>query len=817
MLKLVSDKIFTISKAASTKTQITETQKRTPNQIITRSRYLLQSLKASFVFIIESSSSLHDNSSLIEKDNKTNSCIARNNNKYWWDYTNKDQLTSPDTEPVVDAEQREINTAYVDNINKIIKLQDDPLPYIQRLETSISKKDATEIANAYIALLNAGKLKHLTRQNYRDAMAILKKSTNPYHLTMLHQMFYDMETVGLTPRNFEYNQLIYATGVVHSQPDKSMEIYQQMLDQGIQLTDRTFNNLINAYKRNLDAEGALRVYKEMREKGVHPDIVTYNSLIDLFAKMKKMNKGREMYQEMMEIGVMPDMMTFSTLLSGYVDAGDMENAQSIYELIMTRSNGESKNLDYITLNTIIKYFAAKGETEKASNIYKDMLKSSTSLSPNNDSTSITTSRISSSNAPNIYTYNTLIDHHLKNHQFSDATNIFKQMIEQGVKPNPVTYSTYIEALLNAGDFKEATFLLSDYNEVNDDMSTNAPNKLKNLHTSINLLNQMRGYGHKPDTYLYNTMLNAQFELADYQGALETYRKMVQDNVKLNDFTYVTLIKISNQLGNHTEALKFYSALVSYLRRQQFEGGESYLSTKQYNQILASFARSLRMTEAQRVFNDLIRQRDRGAEDTASPDSLSYSILLTGFGYINDRESIRRIHNILNMDWRLTPTIQLYNALMNAYNVVGDGSQVFKIWDALWLSNQIIDVASISIILDNCAYNDYMWRIRGIWRDLKFHKFPLNTNNYNSFIEALARHSFFDEAIDVLTVEMAQDNIKPNAKSIRTILSMLHSRQRSTEEYYVISWVREKFPELARELKLFKEDNDEETIEKNTKK
>ncbi|CAG8438002.1 6823_t:CDS:2 [Ambispora gerdemannii] len=816
MLKLVSDKIFTISKTASTKTRI----KKTPNQIITRSRYLLQSLKASFVFIVESSS-LHDNSSLLEK----NKNIADSNNNYWWD-----QLTSRDTEttsePVVDAEQREINTAYIDNINKIIKLQEDPLPHIQRLEASISKKNATEISNAYTALFKAGKQKHLTRQNYRDAMTILKKSTDSHHLTLLYQMLHDMETVGLTPGNFEYNQLIYATGVVHLQPDKSMEIYQQMLDHRVQLTDRTFNNLLNAYKRNLDVEGALRVYREMREKGVRPDIVTYNSLIDLFAKKKEMSKGRELYREMIEIGVTPDMMTFSTLLSGYIDAGDMENAQSIYELIMTRNNGELKNMDYIMVNTIIKYYTAKGETENALNVYKDMSKPSASLSPDNDSTSITTAGISSPNAPNIYTYNTLIDHHLKKHQFSDATNIFQQMIEQGVKPNPVTYSTYIEALLNVNDFEEAIFLLSsmtnqglkptlqtfssfitkDYDELNDDTKTNAINKLKNLHTSINLLNQMREYGHKPDIYLYNTMLGTQFELSDYQGALETYRKMVRDNVKLNELSYVTLIKISNQLGNHTEALKFYSELVSYIRRQQLEG-ESHLNTEQYNQILASFARSLRMTEAQRVFNDLLRQHDRRTEDTASPDSLTYGILLTGFGYVNDRESIRRIHNILNMDWGLTPTIQLYNALMNAYNIVGDGSQVLKIWDALWLSNQIIDVASVSIILDNCAYNNYMWRIRGIWRDLKAHKFPLNTNNYNSFIEALARHSFFDEAISVLTVEMVQDNVKPNAKSVRTILSMLHNRQRSTEEYYVISWVREQFPELARELKLVKEDDE----------
>ncbi|CAO3674055.1 unnamed protein product [Rhizopus microsporus] len=163
-------------------------------------------------------------------------------------------------------------------------------------------------------------------------------------------------------------------------------------------------------------------------------------------------------------------------------------------------------------------------------------------------------------------------------------------------------------------------------------------------------------------------------------------------------------------------------------------------------------------------------------------------MLHACGQSRDEYVLEHVYQLIKVDLYLDPDIGIYNALMDAYNRIGDGRTVLDIWQQLVSSappNVAVDQASVSIVLDSCGHNGYMHRAPSIWNWLKRTGFELNTNNYNSYIECLCRipgRVGWDRALRLMKEDMRApgDEIsdKPliEEKTFNTLISFAKKKQ-----------------------------------------
>lgn len=122
--------------------------------------------------------------------------------------------------------------------------------------------------------------------------------------------------------------------------------------------------------------------------------------------------------------------------------------------------------------------------------------------------------------------------------------------------------------------------------------------------------------------------------------------------------------------------------------------------------------------------------------------------------------IRTMHNHIALNAGITPSVDLLNAMLDAYNKVASVHDAFKVWDTIFLS-RIYDNMSVSIILDTCGWAKVGHKASQIWNQLVARGFLFNKNNWDSRVECLCRLGRLDDALKVVCLEMPTQN-KVNA-------------------------------------------------------
>ncbi|KZT57088.1 hypothetical protein CALCODRAFT_509046 [Calocera cornea HHB12733] len=158
---------------------------------------------------------------------------------------------------------------------------------------------------------------------------------------------------------------------------------------------------------------------------------------------------------------------------------------------------------------------------------------------------------------------------------------------------------------------------------------------------------------------------------------------------------------------------------------------------------------------------------------------------------------------------------LWNALLNAYNFTRDFRECFTLWDEMRSNHHsgIVDQTTVSIMLDACGQAGAATLATRIWEELRTERFPLNTKNWNTYVECLARFgaSGHEEALRIVVDEMgesgSEDGTVPAAglSTLRIILGQSWNIQRTTATIFLI---RKKLPNLFEQMvsaALMKED------------
>ncbi|RPD55912.1 hypothetical protein L227DRAFT_656681 [Lentinus tigrinus ALCF2SS1-6] len=218
------------------------------------------------------------------------------------------------------------------------------------------------------------------------------------------------------------------------------------------------------------------------------------------------------------------------------------------------------------------------------------------------------------------------------------------------------------------------------------------------------------------------------------------------------------------------------------------------SVRQYFEIVADMRRQ-GIPITPKIYTVILRQlADLATAASAASDRRRDS---DNIAALEVRKSIAKtlklVHNQLTVNTEFTPDTPLWNQLMDAYQRAGCFTEALSIWHKQFALGQF-NHASVSIIVDACAYHqayDVAVRIYTALNDIGF---GMNTRNWNTFLECLCRLDKLDEAMKVLCLEMngRDDGVAPDEESVRILMKFA---ARKNQEAEVRSRVKRFLPKL----------------------
>ena len=296
-------------------------------------------------------------------------------------------------------------------------------------------------------------------------------------------------------------------------------------------------------------------------------------------------------------------------------------------------------------------------------------------------------------------------------------------------------------------------------------------------------------------------------------ALEVIKQAASHHISIPNLKYELFLIIQNA-GDHEIGYEIYA---------QYHNSTS-LDAETFNWIMNAF---ITLTPPSDLFvfptPDLFVEMMKNMYRTGlRPDEHVVTSLVSRYGYLasaskgvpNDimRErqgvlsaALGDIHTRIKLDPLIDLSLPLLNALMDAYNRVGDPKTALMIWNEIVDRRSRLDLAyakeqfpiSVSIALDICGHNPQLYgkRAEKIWAWARRHGFTDETRSWNGWIETLCRLGKWDEASELVCTTMRRqvDGAPlPDLESVRLLTKFSWRMNRGRAGF--LKSLKEAFPE-----------------------
>lgn len=238
------------------------------------------------------------------------------------------------------------------------------------------------------------------------------------------------------PKEGTYVKLLVLLGKSR-QPQRAQELFDTMIEEGIEPTSQLYTCLLAAYCRSHLIHEAFSILKKMKELPLcQPDVFTYSTLIKACADSSQFDLVDSIYQEMYDRGVMPNTATQNIVLSGYGKAGKYDEVEKI---ISSMLNSPTCKPDVWTMNIILGLFGNKGQIAMMERWYEKFRDFGIE--------------------PETRTFNILIGAYGKKRMYDKMSSVMEYMRKLEFPWTTSTYNNVVEAFSDVGDAKnmELTF------------------------------------------------------------------------------------------------------------------------------------------------------------------------------------------------------------------------------------------------------------------------------------------------------------------------------------------------------------------------
>lgn len=369
--------------------------------------------------------------------------------------------------------------------------------------------------------------------------AVLNACANLGDTKKFLEVFDEMPEFGAEPDVLTYNVMIKLCARA-DRKDLLVYVLEAILEREIPLCMTTLHSLVAAYVGFGDLETAENMVQAMREgrrdicktlrdsnleypnengggvfekllpnsvkqgsyeppllpKVFSPDSRMYTTLMKGYMKEGRVSDMVRMLEAMRhqdDSASHPDHVTYTTVVSGFVKAGQMDKARQVLAE-MTRVGVPANRITY---NILLKGYCQQLQIDEAKELVKEMA----------DDAEI---------APDVVSYNTLIDGCILVDDSAGAFAYFNEMRSRGIAPSKISYTTLMKAFALSGQPKLANKVFDEMlkdprvkvDRIAWNMLIEGYCRLGLLEEAKKIVERMRESGFHPNVATYGSLANA---------------------------------------------------------------------------------------------------------------------------------------------------------------------------------------------------------------------------------------------------------------------------------------------------------------------
>ncbi|XP_024975373.1 pentatricopeptide repeat-containing protein At4g01570 [Cynara cardunculus var. scolymus] len=319
--------------------------------------------------------------------------------------------------------------------------------------------------------------------------------------------------------------------VIHK--DDIFHFLDSMDREGVVLDSSTFKFLLDSFIKSGNFHSALEILDRVENilDNLNPD--AYSSVLIALVRSNNLNMALFTFFKLLDSvsdknESLVDNAACSELLVELRKAGMQAEFRNVFDKL--REKKKIFPVDIKGYNVCIHGFGNWGELETSLNLFKEMKEKSL--------------RLGNSFAPDLCTYNSLIQALCFKGKVKDALIVWEELKSSGHEPDAFTYRIIIQGCCKCYMMNDATKIFSE----------------------------MQHNGFRPNTIVYNSMLDGFLKSGKLMDACQLFEKMVDDGVRASCWTYNILI---DGLFKNRRGQAAYELFRDLKKKGQFVDGITY--------------------------------------------------------------------------------------------------------------------------------------------------------------------------------------------------------------------------------------------------
>ncbi|KAI8851658.1 hypothetical protein BC829DRAFT_415128 [Chytridium lagenaria] len=390
-------------------------------------------------------------------------------------------------------------------------------------------------------------------------------------------------------------------------------------------------------------------------------------------------------------------------------------------------------------------------------------------------------------SPNVYIYNTFISTFVKNGEYEKAVGLKETMRKHGIEPDATTFNIFLEGFLSRGQWDKANTLLTEMS------AANIKRDIVTFNTLISAHARRDGGDPKHGAVLFNELTNPPPTSQTYDVYL---RALAEESVAvINPVPVVEAIqKVVKTMGDNggnarmEEAKRYYDVFGPTTPFVDSDGVNSAMITALEN--AGDYAGAVAWADSKVPASGTGKAVEGGSSIGRSS---TYALMVAHAKRRKGAEmeavwkQLKRLERCYCNLGYIDKAMEMWRSAFKGGNA-GKVDERRRIVKSTAASKGLVDRfgvdrITVSLIIDIVGAHGTRAQLEAVWEEIKEAGFPMDLNNWISYLESLARLGFDGEVVE--TVKREMNGLGATEKVFWSTLPLMRNREESKRLWGVL--------------------------------
>lgn len=312
---------------------------------------------------------------------------------------------------------------------------------------------------------------------------------------------------------------------------EALEVFSRMQRDGIVPTDYTHVSALNACSQLLDLRRGKQIHGKIVVGNLGGNVFVWNALTDMYAKGGEVNKARRLFDQMSDKNVV----SWNLMISGYLKNGQPDKCIDLFHEMQVLGFKP----DEVTTSNVLGAYFQNAHIDGAGSLFR-LMKEKDKVS-----------------------WTTMIAGYSQHGKEEDALMLFAEMLSEDIRPDNFTISSVVSCCAKLASFchgqvvhGKAVLLGVDDDLLVSSALVDMYCKCGATNDAWNVFNMMP----TRNVVCWNTMINGYAQNGQDLEALALYEKMLQENLKPDSFTFVSVLSACIHAGLLEEGQTYFNSI-----------------------------------------------------------------------------------------------------------------------------------------------------------------------------------------------------------------------------------------------------------------